>query len=98
MTITSHPLEASEATMTTAERLHEEGFKQGFKGAFQEGCQEGCEEAQRENLLLLLTKRFGQLPEPILARIRDADLVLLDRWFDRGITAASLDAVFTDEP
>jgi predicted transposase/invertase (TIGR01784 family) len=82
--------EASEAAMTTAERLHEEGRKEGIK--------EGHEERQREDLLRLLTRRFGQLPEPVLARIRRAELALLDRWFDRGIMAPSLDAVFADEP
>jgi hypothetical protein len=68
--------------MTAAERLREEG----------------SERTQRDYLIRLLSQRFGELPEPVLARIRYADVVLLDRWFDRGITAPSLDAVFVDEP
>jgi predicted transposase/invertase (TIGR01784 family) len=74
--------EVSEIVMTAAEQLREEG----------------SERKQRDYLLRLLSQRFGQLPDSALARIQRADVVLLDRWFDRGITAQSLDAVFTDEP
>jgi hypothetical protein len=73
--------EASETVMTAAERLREEGRQQ----------------TQRDNVLRLLTRRFGPLPEPVLDRIRRAEFALLDRWFDRGITAQGLDDVFADE-
>jgi hypothetical protein len=72
--------------MTAAEQLHEEGHK------------EGREQSQRENLLMLLNRRFGPLPEPVLDRLRRAELGQLQQWFERGITAESLDAVFSDEP
>jgi len=74
--------EASETVMTAADQLRNEGRQQ----------------TQRENVLRLLTRRFGPLPEPVLARIRRAEFALLDCWFDRGITAQSLDDVFADEP
>jgi flagellar biosynthesis/type III secretory pathway protein FliH len=81
---------ATEIVMTAAEQLHEEGRKEGHK--------EGREQTQRENLLVLLNRRFGPLPEQALARIRHASLAQLQDWFDRGITAQSLDAVFADKP
>jgi predicted transposase YdaD len=80
-----HP-EVSEIVMTAAEQLRREGHK------------EGRTEVQRENLLLLLNRRFGPLPEPVLARVHHADLAQLREWFERGITAQSLDAVFADAP
>jgi hypothetical protein len=52
---------------------------------------------ERETLLMLLTARFDTLPEHLLARIHRADLAQLQRWFDCGITAGTLDAVFADE-
>jgi hypothetical protein len=71
--------------MTIAERLRREGREQGRK------------QQQREALRKLLSGRFGPLPEPALDRIRRAGLEQLDRWFDRGISADSLDAVFAKE-
>jgi hypothetical protein len=47
---------------------------------------------------LLLCGRFGAFSEQACARIRRAKLAQLQRWFERGITARSLDAVFVDEP
>jgi len=85
---------AREALMTIAERLRTEGREQGRK----EGRKEGREENQRDMLLKLLERRFGALPEPVMERIRGAGIKQLDRWFDRGITARSLRAVFADEP
>jgi predicted transposase/invertase (TIGR01784 family) len=82
--------EASKIVMTAAEQLRQEGHKEGRK--------EGRKENQRDYLIRLLSQRFGELPDSFLARIQRADVVLLDRWFDRGITAPSLDAVFADEP
>jgi predicted transposase YdaD len=84
--------------MTTAEQLREEGREQGREEAREQGRREGRKQGLRESLIRLLTGRFGQLPEPVLARIRRAELTLLDRWFEQGITAASVEAVFADEP
>jgi predicted transposase YdaD len=82
--------DAHEALMTIAERLRLEGREQGRK--------QGREENQRNVLIKLLERRFGSLPEPVMERIRGAGIRQLDRWFDRGITARSLHAVFADEP
>jgi predicted transposase YdaD len=98
--------DAREALMTIAERLrregiqkgHKEGRKEGRKEGHQKGIKEGREAQQRESLLKLLNGRFGPLTEQVLERIHRARLAQLDRWFERGITARSLDAVFANDP
>jgi hypothetical protein len=70
--------------MTAAERLRREGRKEGYK------------ENGREYLIAMLQGRFGALPEAVLAVIRAAEKTQLDRWFQRGIMARSLDDVFGD--
>jgi predicted transposase YdaD len=82
--------EASKIVMTAAEQLREEGRKEGRK--------EGRTQNQRDYLIRLLSQRFGPLPASVLADIQRADVAALDLWFDRSITAPSLDAVFANEP
>jgi hypothetical protein len=74
--------EASEALMTMTETL----------------LRRGREQTQRENLIKLLRLRFGALPESVLARIDRADLAQMGDWFERGVTAKTLAAVFSDSP
>jgi hypothetical protein len=62
------------------------------------GREKGREENQRENLIKLLRLRFGALPESVLARIDGADFAQMDHWFERGATAKTLAAVFSDSP
>jgi hypothetical protein len=73
-------------TPTAAEQLQAEGRPGGLL------------EGQRESVTLLLSGRFGHLPEHLRDRIWGADLGPLQRWFERGFTAPSLDAVFENEP
>jgi hypothetical protein len=40
-----------------------------------------------------MTLKFGPLPEPVTARIHTADFEVLDRWFERVLTAGPPDAV-----
>ena len=80
----------------------EEGLREGRKKGREEGLWEGVmagrEETQRNALLTLLERRFGPLPKPVLERIYGAEFGKLEDWFERGITARSLRAVFADEP
>ena len=76
--------------MTIAEKLRDEGRQQGFE--------QGREETQRENLITLLSLRFGVLSDSLVTRIQRADDAQLEHWFRRGATAQRLDDVFTDEP
>jgi len=70
--------------MTAAERLRREGRAEGRKASAQ------------AYLITLLQARFGALPDAVLAVIRAAEKPQLDRWFQRGLTAGSLDDVFSD--
>lgn len=78
--------EGREEIMTAGEKLIERGR--------QEGHREGRREGQRALLLKLLGTRFGALPASVVARVNAADLDQLDRWFERGIAAPALAAVF----
>lgn len=47
-------------------------------------------------LLLLLQRRFGELPQVILDRVHAAGVPDLERWAERVLDARSLDEVFAD--
>ena len=57
---------------------------------------EGRAEGRAEFLVHLLESRFGPLPLDLRSRIAGAEPTQLDGWFDRGLGAGSLDAVFGD--
>jgi predicted transposase YdaD len=68
----------TEALMTTAQRIAEQGRKEGLA----------------HSLIKLLTHRFkAPVPAPALARIRGASVAELDRWTERAFEAESLDDV-----
>ncbi|WP_437821981.1 hypothetical protein [Sorangium sp. So ce1078] len=45
---------------------------------------------------MLLRLRFGDLPEPIEARVRSADARQIEGWTERVLTSPTLDDVLTD--
>ena len=65
--------------VTTAERI---------------GMKKGRQEGQRELLEQLLAVRFGPLPDLVETRLAEAESVQLAAWFQRGLTASTLEAVF----
>ncbi|WP_437946494.1 Rpn family recombination-promoting nuclease/putative transposase [Sorangium sp. So ce296] len=80
--------EFKEEMVTVADYLHEQGRLAGER--------EGRLEGQRSTLLRLLGLRFGELPEPIEARIRAADAGQIEGWTDRVLTAPTLDDVLNE--
>ena len=76
-------VEHTEEIMTAGEQLIERGRTDGLK--------DGLKVGQERSLLKLLRARFGALPEAAAARIHAADSTRLDAWFDRALTAATLD-------
>ncbi len=66
----------------------------GREKGLAEGTARGEARAETRSLLRLLVKRFGTLPEPVLAQISAGSAEELNRWFDTAITAPGLEAVF----
>ncbi|MBZ0115825.1 MAG: Rpn family recombination-promoting nuclease/putative transposase [Sandaracinaceae bacterium] len=54
----------------------------------------GQRKKAEELLVKLLHLRFGTLPSPAAARIRDASMEELDRWAERVLAAATLEQIF----
>lgn len=59
----------------------------------EEGRQKGLQEGLADMLLGLLTQRFGEVPEPLVRRVRAAGPELLQRWCLRVLAARSVDEV-----
>ena len=74
--------DTGEIPSTVADQLREEGFKIGL------------ERGERASLMKLLNKRFGfPLPGTEMFLIELAGREQIGAWFDRGLTAATLDEV-----
>lgn len=78
--------------MTTAERIRQEGVSEGLS----KGISQGLSRGQAKTLLRQLHKRFGPLPEAVVARVQAATEAELDRLTDRILDVDSLDALFAD--
>ena len=80
-----------EVELTWAEELEEKGLKKGLERGLERGREEGLLMGKRETLLLLLTAKFGPLPESATKRVQHTDSVdELDRYLERVLVAASL--------
>ena len=84
------PAMLSETVDEWEKELLEEGRQKGRR----EGRQEGRQEGAHEMMAHLLRKRFGELPEPIRARLRNASLEQLAAWTDCLLEASNLEEVF----
>ena len=71
--------------MTAGEQLIERGRK--------DRLEKGLETGHEQSLVKLLRARFGALPEAAVTRIRAANSAQLDVWFDRALTAVTLQDV-----
>jgi hypothetical protein len=83
-----------------AERIKEweaEWERQGWEKGRQKGWEIGRQEGEAQLLLRQLQKRFGALPLPILARVRDARSDQLERWGERLLDVSTLGELFEDE-
>jgi len=79
-------------------RFRLEGRREGRLEGRQDGLVEGLLEGRREGeaavLRRLLEKRFGDLPNPIRERLRNARFDELERWAERLLDVSSLDELF----
>lgn len=71
-----------------------ETFDEWEKELREEGWQKGRQEGVHELMMRLLKKRFGELPDPIQARLHHASLEQLEEWTERLLDAKTLDEVF----
>ncbi len=83
-----------EKMVSHVDQAYENGKREGLERGLERGLEQGRTEALRVTLVRQLDARFGPLPEGPTRRIASASLDELDRWVERVITAASLDAVF----
>ncbi len=75
--------------------LVREGLEQGLQQGPQQGRQEGRREERIEMLLLILTRRFGDLPPDLVFRIRALGAEQLRQLVEVALGAPSLDMVVT---
>jgi hypothetical protein len=78
-----------ETLMTAGEELMQKGEARGEARGIVVGELQG----RRVILRRLLTRRFGALPDAAGTRLDAADVVTLDTWAERVLTAATLDEV-----
>jgi hypothetical protein len=78
--------EGKEEIMTAADQLMEMGREQGI------------ERERRGMLQKQLRRRFGPLPEAVVARVAAASMAELEDWSMNLLTAPGLDDVFTANP
>ncbi len=79
--------------------MHDYQFQSEFAKSYaeegrKEGIKEGLKEGLQKLLLKQLTLKFGDLPEDVVQRVRQAGDEQLERWGERVLTAATLDDVF----
>ena len=60
----------------------------------QRGIEKGIEKGEALLLQRLLVRRFGPLPDDLMARIGSATQEQIECWSDRVLDAASLEEVF----
>ena len=76
-----------------AEKAVAQGMAEGFAKGEAAGVAKGRIEGKVEGLLLVLTTRFGDLPDAVGERVcHQTDLATLDTWLRLAGTATSLDA------
>ncbi len=78
---------------TIADEWVQEGIQQGI----QQGIGQGIPLGEAKVLNRLLSYRFGKIPAWVEAKIATADQANLERWAERVLDAATLEAVFAKE-
>ena len=77
--------------VTSAERF---GIEKGLQQGMQQGMQQGIRQGEAAILRRMLARRFGALPDSVLARLSNASSDELEAWSLNLLDAASLDEVF----
>lgn len=81
--------------LSTIERMAiDQGFQKGLDEGKIRGIAEGRAEGRAELLARILRRRFGDLPDWVEIRLREATPAQLESWADQMLDAATLEAVF----
>ena len=81
--------------LSTIERMAiDRGFQKGLDEGKAKGWAEGRAEGRIELLARILRRRFGDLPEWVEIRLREATPEQLESWADHALDATHLEAVF----
>ncbi|MDR3514311.1 MAG: Rpn family recombination-promoting nuclease/putative transposase [Azospirillaceae bacterium] len=80
------PAREEEIMGSITQPFFEEGVKQGLA--------QGEAKGKADALLRLLARRFGPVPDTARQQIAQADMSVLDDWFDAAVDAPDLDALF----
>lgn len=54
----------------------------------------GIAEGKADSLLMVIRRRFPEVSQETVERVRTASVVELDRWLERAVTAERLDDVW----
>ncbi|MFY0562889.1 Rpn family recombination-promoting nuclease/putative transposase [Archangium lansingense] len=85
---------AEELMRTYGEELIARGIKRGLKQGLEQGREQGRAQGQAEGVLRILAARGILVDEQVRQRILTCtDMAILDRWFDRALTATTLSEV-----
>lgn len=96
MAFQEHLTQYRSPIMSTAERIRQESLSLGLSQGLSQGLRKGLSQGRAATLERLLQRRFGPLSEATIARLQAATSDELDRWTDRLLDVASLDALFAD--
>jgi len=80
--------------MQTIEQMLESRVRQEWLTGWLDGVRYGLQLGERELLLRLLRRRFGELPAAVRERVAAAQTPELGRWAEQLLAAVSLDEVF----
>ncbi len=89
--------QGKEETRQMVSVFEERGIEKGIAIGIEEGIERGAVRASRDNLLKIMRRKFGELPEIAAARIAAIDSrAKLEALFDRALDAERLDELGLD--
>jgi hypothetical protein len=87
--------DAAEEALKKGEKLGvKKGVKKGVKQGVKQGEKTGLLKGERLGLQRLLEIKFGPLAEDTLNQLEAADHKVLEIWYERILTASTLEAIF----
>jgi len=73
---------------------NKESMERGLQKGLQQGLQKGLEKGALQLLMHLLETKFGNLPQDLVLRLKQADEEQILQWSGRILTADTLGDIF----